>query len=91
VLLRTLDRLGKVVMGKPTAGWALRRNLTGHGFSDPMDYFRMAPEYSLADIELRVECPTFVCSAEAESSTGWTTSLPRRAVAADLGSGSLSR
>jgi len=24
--------------------WALRRNFTVHGLSDPMDYFRMAPE-----------------------------------------------
>jgi hypothetical protein len=80
-------RLAKVVVGKPTAGWALRRNLTVHGLSDPM----MAPEYSLADTELGIECLTFVCSAEAESLTGWTTSLPGRAVAADLGSGSLSR
>ena len=91
MLHRILDRLGEVVMGKPTAGWALRRNFTVHGLSDPMDYFRMAPEYSLADIELGIECPTFVCSAEAESSTGGTTSLPGRAVAAYLRSGSLSR
>jgi hypothetical protein len=42
-------------MGEPTAGWALHRNLTVHGLSDPMDYFRMAPEYSLADTGLRVE------------------------------------
>jgi len=34
---------------------------TVHGLSDPMDYFRMAPEYSLADTELGIECPTFVC------------------------------
>ena len=37
-------RLGEVVVGKSTAGWALRRNVTVHGLSDPMDYFRMAPE-----------------------------------------------
>ncbi|MFY9934244.1 MAG: alpha/beta fold hydrolase [Streptosporangiaceae bacterium] len=63
-LLRLLDRLVRVVMKKPTAGWALRRNLMVHGLSDPLAYFRMAPQYSLQGIEHLIQCPTFVCSAE---------------------------
>ena len=63
-LLRLLDRLVRSVMKKPTAGWALRRNLMVHGLSDPLEYFRMAPQYSLKGIEHLVQCPTFVCSAE---------------------------
>jgi pimeloyl-ACP methyl ester carboxylesterase len=63
-LLRLLDRLVRSVMKKPTAGWALRRNLMVHGLSDPLEYFRMAPQYSLKGIEHLIQCPTFVCSAE---------------------------
>ena len=63
-LLRLLDRLVRVVMSKPTAGWALRRNLMVHGLSDPLEFFRIAPQYSLKGIEDRIQCPTFVCSAE---------------------------
>jgi hypothetical protein len=64
VLLRLLGRLLRLVMSKPTAGWAMRRNLLVHGLSDPLDYFRIAPQYSLKGIEDRIQCPTFVCSAE---------------------------
>ena len=63
-LLRLLDRLVRAVMSKPTAGWAMRRNLMVHGLSDPLDYFRIAPQYSLKGIEQHIRCPTFVCSAE---------------------------
>jgi hypothetical protein len=63
-LLRLLDRLVRAVMKKPTAGWALRRNLMVHGLSDPLEYFRTAPQYSLKGIEQLIQCPTFVCSAE---------------------------
>jgi hypothetical protein len=65
-LLRLLDRLVRLVMNKPTAGWAMRRNLMVHGLSDPLDYFRIAPQYSLKGIEDRIQCPTFVCSAEGD-------------------------
>jgi pimeloyl-ACP methyl ester carboxylesterase len=65
-ILRILDRLLKIVMSKPTAGWALRRNLMVHGLSEPRDYLRMAPKYSLKGIEQEITCPTFVCSAEAD-------------------------
>jgi hypothetical protein len=53
-------------MNKPTAGWALRRNLMVHGLSDPLEYFRMAPQYSLKGREHLIRCPTFVCSAEGD-------------------------
>jgi hypothetical protein len=63
-LLRLLDLLVRAVMNKPTAGWAMRRNLMAHGLSDPLEYFKIAPQYSLKGIEDRITCPTFVCSAE---------------------------
>jgi pimeloyl-ACP methyl ester carboxylesterase len=66
MLLKLLDRLTRGVMAKPTAGWALRRNLMVHGLTDPLAYFRMAPDYSLKGREGRIECPTFVCSAEGD-------------------------
>lgn len=66
MLLRLLNRLVKGVMSKPTAGWALRRNLLVHALTDPLEYFRMAPEYSLKGRERLIECPTFVCSAEGD-------------------------
>jgi pimeloyl-ACP methyl ester carboxylesterase len=64
--LRLLDRLVRAVMSKPTAGWAMRRNLMVHGLIDPLDYFRIAPQYSLKGIEDRIQCPTLVCSAEGD-------------------------
>jgi pimeloyl-ACP methyl ester carboxylesterase len=65
-MLRLLDRLVRMVMNKPTAGWAMRRNLMVHGLTDPLEYFRIAPQYSLKGIEDRIQCPTFVCSAEGD-------------------------
>jgi pimeloyl-ACP methyl ester carboxylesterase len=65
-LLRLLDRMAAFVMGKPTAGWALRRNLMVHGLASPLEYFRMAPLYSLKGIEHEIRCPTFVCSTDAD-------------------------
>lgn len=65
-LLRILDRLARRVMSRPTAGWALRRNLMVHGLTSPLEYFRMAPQYSLKGLEDLIECPTFVCSAEGD-------------------------
>jgi hypothetical protein len=50
-------------MNKPTAGWAMRRNLMAHGLNDPLECFKIAPQYSLKGIEDRISCPTFVCSA----------------------------
>jgi hypothetical protein len=65
-LLHLLDRLVRAVMSKPTAGWAMRRNLMAHGLTDPLEYFKIAPQYSLKGIEDRITCPTFVCSAEGD-------------------------
>ena len=53
-------------MKKPAAGWALRRNLWVHGLSTPMDYFRMAPAYTLKEREQLIQCPTFVCATEGD-------------------------
>jgi hypothetical protein len=63
-LLRLLGRLARSVMNKPTAGWAMRRNLLAHGLSGPLEYFTIAPQYTLKGIEHLIQCPTFVCSAE---------------------------
>lgn len=65
-VLGLLTRLLRFVMSKPTAGWALRRNLLVHGLSDPIEYFRMAPSYSLKGREHLIQCPTFVCAAEGD-------------------------
>lgn len=53
-------------MKKPTAGWALRRNLLVHGVSDPIEFFRLAPEYTLKGREQLITCPTLVCAAEGD-------------------------
>lgn len=63
-LLRLLARILKVVMRKPTAGWALRRNLLVHGVNTPLDFFRLAPEYSLKGREASITCPTLVCTTD---------------------------
>jgi pimeloyl-ACP methyl ester carboxylesterase len=65
-MLRLLDRILRAVMKKPTAGWAMRRNLMVHGLTEPLDYFMITPQYSLKGIEDRIQCPTFVCSAEGD-------------------------
>ena len=63
-MLRLLGRLLHVVMGKPTAGWALRRNLLVHALDEPLEFFRIAPQYSLKGRERSIVCPTLVCAAE---------------------------
>jgi pimeloyl-ACP methyl ester carboxylesterase len=64
--LNLLRRILTAVMKKPTAGWALRRNLMVHGVSDPIEFFRLAPEYTLKGREQLITCPTLVCAAEAD-------------------------
>jgi pimeloyl-ACP methyl ester carboxylesterase len=64
MLLAVLSRILRGVIAKPTGGWALRRSLLVHGLSDPIEYFRIASEYSLRGLEPLIQCPTFVCSAE---------------------------
>lgn len=66
LMLRLLDRILRVVLAKPTAGWALRRNLLVHQLDDPLDFFRMAPQYSLKGRESSITCPTLVCAAEGD-------------------------
>lgn len=63
-MLRLLGRILRTVMAKPTAGWALRRNLLVHGLDDPLAFFRIAPQYTLKGREALITCPTLVCSAE---------------------------
>jgi pimeloyl-ACP methyl ester carboxylesterase len=63
-LLRLLARVLRVVMRKPTAGWALRRNVLVHGVEDPLEFFRLAPQYSLKGREAAIACPTFVCTTD---------------------------
>jgi pimeloyl-ACP methyl ester carboxylesterase len=64
--LNLLRRILTAVMKKPTAGWALRRNLLVHGVSDPIEFFRLAPEYTLKGREQLITCPTLVCAAEGD-------------------------
>lgn len=65
-LLRLLARILGIVMKKPTAGWALRRNLMVHGLAEPLDFFRMAPAYTLKGIEGQITCPTLICAAQGD-------------------------
>lgn len=62
VALKILDMALESVMKKPSAGWALRRNLWVHGVDDPMAFLALAPQYTLKGREHLIECPTFVCS-----------------------------
>ena len=64
--LRVLARILRTVMAKPTAGWALRRARLVHATADPLDYFRLAPRYTLKGREHLIECPTFVAHAEGD-------------------------
>ncbi len=65
-VLKILSRVLDSVMKKPSSGWALRRNLWVHGLTEPLDYFRMAPEYTLKGREHLIRCPTFVCATEGD-------------------------
>lgn len=63
-VLSVLKRILAVVMRKPTAGWALRRNLFVHGLDDPLVFFAEAQRYSLRGIEAQIRCPTLVCTTD---------------------------
>ncbi|HEX3874372.1 MAG TPA: alpha/beta fold hydrolase [Solirubrobacteraceae bacterium] len=54
----------KVVAGKPTAGWALRRGQLVHGLTSPIAYVDALSDYSLAGHAQQITCPTWVCNAE---------------------------
>ena len=66
VALKILESALESTMKKPSAGWALRRNLWVHDISTPLDYFRIAPEYTLKGREQLIQCPTFVCATEGD-------------------------
>jgi dienelactone hydrolase len=66
MLLGLLDRLATATMGRPTAGWALRRNLLVHGVGTPLELFRGISEYSLKGREDEIRCPTFVCTTDVD-------------------------
>ena len=61
LMLSVLEKALESTMKKPSAGWALRRNLWVHGVEDPMAYVELAREYSMKGREHLVRCPTFVC------------------------------
>lgn len=63
-MLRLLERILAVLMGRPTAGWALRRNLLVHDLDDPIAFFREASRYSLRGREAEIRCPTLVCTTD---------------------------
>jgi hypothetical protein len=62
IALKILEKALKSITKKPSAGWALRRNLWVHGVDDPMDFLALAPEYTLKGREQLIACPTFVCT-----------------------------
>lgn len=64
--LSVLERALESRLKHPTGGWALRRAMLVHAVDSPMDYLRIAPEYSLAGREHLIECPTFVCATEGD-------------------------
>jgi hypothetical protein len=51
-------------MKQPTAGWAIRRGLWVHGVERPLDYLRLAAEYTLAGRAEMIRCPALISSAE---------------------------
>lgn len=61
LVLSVLEKALESTMKKPSAGWALRRNLWVHGVEDPMAYVELAREYTMKGREHLVRCPTFVC------------------------------
>lgn len=54
------------LMGHPTAGWSMRRNLWVHQLGRPSDYVRMAQAYSMSGREQLIDCPTFFCTTEGD-------------------------
>jgi pimeloyl-ACP methyl ester carboxylesterase len=63
---RLLERVLKGVMARPSAGWALRRNLWVHDVDDPLAFIRLARDYTLKGREKQIACPTFVSAAETD-------------------------
>lgn len=50
----------------PTGGWALRRNLYAHDVADPMEFFRVARDFTLKGFAEKITCPTLVTYAEGD-------------------------
>jgi alpha-beta hydrolase superfamily lysophospholipase len=62
--LSMIDRMMSRRMKQPTAGWAIRRGLWVHGVERPLDYLRLAAEYTLAGRAEMIRCPALISSAE---------------------------
>ena len=54
------------VMRRTTTGWAMRRHLLVHALTDPVDYFRIAAQYTLKGREQNIECPTLFVTADGD-------------------------
>ncbi|GAA2008997.1 hypothetical protein J2S58_002088 [Nakamurella flavida] len=66
VALSVLRTVLTGVLRKPSAGWALRRNMWVHGLTDPLAYFTLAAEYTLQGRGQLITCPTFVSCTEGD-------------------------
>lgn len=55
-----VERAMNAALKKPSAGWALRRNLWVHGVKTPEEFLAIAPQYSLKGREHLIQCPTLV-------------------------------
>ena len=78
--LGVLDKALEATMKKPSAGWALRRNIWVHGLTDPMEFFRIAADYSLKGREHLIRCPIFICSTEGDDLSAAAGTLAKRVV-----------
>lgn len=78
VLHRIACRLATALMRKPTAGWALRRNLLVHDVETVDEFFELAGHYTLHGREELIFCPTFVCSGELDDLSGAAPQLAAR-------------
>ncbi len=63
-VLRLLGLILNRKLRHPTAGWGLRRGMWVHGVASPLDYVKLARDYSLEGRAGQIRCPTLVCSAE---------------------------
>jgi pimeloyl-ACP methyl ester carboxylesterase len=61
-----LGRVLNSVMAQTSAGWALRRNLWVHNVDGPLDFIRLARDFTLKGRESQIACPTFVSAAESD-------------------------
>ena len=62
--LALLGAVLRVLAGKPTAGWAIRRGLLVHGVRKPADFILALRDYTLKGRAAAITCPTLVCNAE---------------------------